>query len=117
MFKEKNKSYKNTMGIQMAEDATFKKLKDFVGQSLQVHGYIFVTKDSDGHDLKFGKTVSVAIDNKTFVTLPKRYVEEFESFSDEEIDAVTEGKLTLANIREIDSKNGKTICFDYADTE
>lgn len=107
MFENFNKRHLSTMGIDMNDNAEFHKLAEYVGESLQIHGFIIT---SGG---KFGKSVAVAIDNKTFVSLPKRYVEEFESFTPEQIEAVCEGKLTLGNIRTLESKNGDTVVFDY----
>lgn len=109
MFAEKNKKHMSTMGIEMSETATFHKLSEFIGEDLHVKGFIITTGG------KYGKSVAVAIDENTFISLPKRYVEEFESFTDDEIEAVKAGKLVLANIRMISSKNGDTMCFDYAD--
>jgi len=106
MFEDFNKKHVTTMGIEMNDNAEFHKLDEYVGESLQIHGFIVTSG-------KYGKSVAVAVDNKTFVSLPKRYVEEFESFTTEQIEAVCEGKLTLGNIRSLESKNGDTVCFDY----
>lgn len=110
MFNEKNR-VRNTVaeGIE-TKDMDFKPLKDFVGQSVQIFGYFFSTGG------KYGKQV-VAVTKECLINLPKRYTEEFEALTVEEIEAIKNGKLILKDIRTLDSKNGKTVVFDYADAE
>lgn len=107
MFKEKNlrkatvNERINTKGME------FHPLKEFLGQNVRIFGYFF----TDG---KFGKQV-VAVTETELINLPKRYTEDFEKLTDEEIEAVKDGALVLANIRQIDTKNGTAIAFDYDD--
>lgn len=107
MFAEKNRTTNTVADGINTKEMEFKPLKDFIGKSVQIFGYFFTNG-------KYGKQV-VAVTKEVLINLPKRYTEEFEAFTGEEIDAVKNGKLMLADIREIDSNNGKTVAFDYAD--
>lgn len=97
---------KNTIGIATADELKFSKLAEHVGESLKIYGYFI----NDGG--KYGKSVAVVINPENAVNLPKRYVEIFESLTDAEIDAITAGKVTLANIRSVETKKGDTSEFD-----
>ena len=49
------------------------------------------------------------------MNIPKRFTEDFKKIRDDAdaLQQVIDGKLALTNIRELDSKNGKTVTFDY----
>ena len=97
---------RNTIGIATADELKFSKLAEHVGESLKIYGYFI----NDGG--KYGKSVAVVINPENAVNLPKRYVEIFEGLTDAEIDAITAGKVTLANIRSVETKKGDTTEFD-----
>ena len=97
---------KNTIGIATVDELKFSKLAEHVGESLKIYGYFI----NDGG--KYGKSVAVIINPENAVNLPKRYVEIFENLTDEEIDAITAGKVILANIRTVETKKGDTAEFD-----
>lgn len=97
---------KNTIGIETVDDLKFSKLAEHVGESLKIYGYFI--NDSG----KYGKSVACIINPENAVNLPKRYVDIFENLTDEEVDAITSGKVTLANIRSVETKKGNTTEFD-----
>ena len=91
----------------------FKKLREFIGKSLEVKGFFFTNG-------KYGKQVVVVAYEPTSdmlykVNFPNRAVEQFETInnSDEERKAVLEGKLTITNIKEVEGKNGKFIAYTF----
>lgn len=90
-----------------SDDMKFAPLKDFVGKTLSVDGFFF----TDG---KYGKQVVVIADGFK-INIPKRYVEEFEQIRDnkEALDSMMAGDLILTDIEEFDSKNGKTVAFNF----
>lgn len=115
MFKEKNK-LANTFGIEMDENADFIKLGDWVkahpNQDLIVRGFLITNGGN------YGKSISVIYDRHTFVNLPKRCVDFFESLSPEEVKEVLAGKLKLTNFEYVTAKNGnQTWAFEYDDVE
>lgn len=108
MFKEKNTKSTVNPAINTKE-FDFKKLSEYIGKEIRLYGFFF-TKG------KFGKQV-VAVTKDCLVNLPARCVEDFENFTDEEIDAIKSGKMVLVNIAEFDSESGKTVIFDYDDCD
>ena len=65
---------------------------------------------------KYGESVTVVADNFG-INLPKRYVEMFKAFTDEEVKQLKEGCLAIAGIYEFDGNNGKTVSIDFIDME
>lgn len=65
---------------------------------------------------KYGESITVVTDGFG-INLPKRYVEMFKSFNDEEIEQLKAGCLAIAGISEFDGKNGKTVTIDFVDME
>ena len=111
LYDNMNKKFRKTIGLEMRENAVFVPLKDYLAKNkkvteLVIHGYIITNS-------KFGKSVAVVVDNKTFVSLPARCVEEFENMTDAQFDGCLAGKMKLANFETIDTKQGKTITFTY----
>lgn len=108
MFEGHNKESIRTVkeGIN-TEGMEFVKLADYIGKTIKVDGFFF-TKS------KYGEQAVVVADGK-LINVPKRYTDDFKEIRDnkEELAAVLEGKLSLGNIKEIDSKNGKTVIFDF----
>ena len=85
----------------------FKKLKEFIGATLNVDGYFFTNGD-------YGKQVCI-IANGYKINMPLRCVEMFETIdTDEELkNAVVEGKMIIANIEERKTKKGATTTFEF----
>lgn len=108
MFEDLNKSSIKTVrdGIN-TEGMKFVNLKEFVGKTIKVDGFFF-TKS------KYGEQV-VVVGEGVCINIPKRYVEEFKQIRDnkEKLACVLAGGLALGNITAIDSKNGKTVVFDF----
>lgn len=107
MFNELNKT-RNTVNSNIdTKSMEFMPLKAFVGRSKRVWGFFFTNG-------RYGKQTVVVCED-ILINLPARYTEQFERFTDEEIKAITEGALVLKDIRVIDTNNGTTVAFDYAD--
>lgn len=107
-FEDLNTSSKKTIRDGITLDGTaFVPLKDFIGKELKVDGFFFTNG-------KYGEQVVIVAENAK-VNIPKRFTEDFKKIrdNDEALAQVIAGKLVLANIRELDSKNGKTVTFDY----
>lgn len=108
-FSTLNKSGKKTIrdGIDL-DKMNFKPLKDFVGKTLKIDGFFF----TEG---KYGKQAVVIADD-TKINVPKRYVEDFEKIRDNQdaLNSVLAGELSITDIQMIDSKNGKTVVFNFA---
>lgn len=111
MFEKLNHSGASVVPASITDLAAlpFKGLKDYIGKEVIVEGYFF----SEGN---YGKQVSV-ISEGVKINLPKRCVEDFEKISDNEDmkKAVLDKKLKLVDIKELDTKNGTTTVFTFAD--
>ena len=109
MFKEKF-AHKVTVNAEInTQELDFTALEDYVGQKIRVYGFFF-------NESKYGKQV-VVVTPDALINMPKRCVADFESLSDEEIESVMNGGMVLANLKPFDSKQGKTVVFDYDDIE
>lgn len=108
MFEQLNKDKIRTVkeGIDTSK-MEFVPLKNFIGKTVKVDGFFF-TKG------KFGEQV-VVVGEGVLINIPKRYTEEFKAIRDKAdfLAAVLDGKLSLGDIKEIDSKNGKTVAFEF----
>lgn len=108
MFEQLNKDKIRTVkeGIDTSK-MEFVPLKNFIGKTVKVDGFFF-TKS------KFGEQV-VVVGEGVLINIPKRYTEEFKAIRDKAdfLAAVLDGKLSLGDIKEIDSKNGKTVAFEF----
>ena len=117
MFAEKNKVYKDTMGVfqltEGMESWSLNKDKDkLFNKTINVRGFL-ITRETE-----YGRSVPLLIepvDGVELLYLPERYVEEFRSFTDEEIDAILNGKLALTNFRVREGKFKPYVVFDYVD--
>ena len=89
------------------EKMEFVSIKEFLGKIIKVDGFFF-TKS------KYGEQVVVVGEGK-LINIPKRYTDNFKEIRNnpEQLKAVLDGKLSLGDIKEIDSKNGKTIAFTF----
>lgn len=97
---------KSTIAFALADTLSFTKLADHVGESITIYGFFFNEKG------KYGTQVNVVTSPENAITLPNRFVEKFRGLSDEEITAITEGKVTLSNIREHETTKGMSTTFD-----
>lgn len=88
------------------------KAKELIGSDkfpIRLKGYFTQTG-------KYGESITVVADDFG-INLPKRYVDMFKAFSDEEVEQIKTGCLGIANISEFDSKNGKTVNIEFVDLE
>lgn len=111
MFAEKNTIGRSCVpaSIKDLQNLPFVNLKDYVGKEIKVEGYVF----SEGN---WGTQVAIIAQGKK-INLPKRYAEKFLAFTDEEKKAVIDGKLILKDIKEMNTNNGTTTVFTFADAE
>lgn len=87
----------------------FKPLKDFCGTKIKVDGFFF----TEG---RYGTQV-VVVGNGYLINMPKRAAEQFEKIAadDKMLDAVLAGKLEIKHIKMLETKNGQTVAYDFAD--
>lgn len=106
-FEDLNTSKKTIRDGINLDEMNFISWKEYIGKDLKVDGFFFTNG-------KYGEQVVIVADGKK-VNIPKRFTETFKKIrdNDEALQQVIAGKLVLANIREIDSQNGKTGTFDY----
>ena len=109
MFDSLNKFRKTVMDGVDTSEMEFKPLRDFCGKVVNVNGFFF----TDG---KFGKQV-VVVGNGYLINMPQRAVESFEEIESDEdmLNAVLDGKLAIHDIHMIDTKNGVTVAYKFAD--
>lgn len=108
MFSELNRRATVREGIE-TKDMEFKPLRDFCGTKIAVDGFFF----TDG---RYGTQV-VVVGNGYLINMPKRSVEQFEKIANntEMLDAVLAGKLELKDIEMLETKNGQTVAYNFAD--
>lgn len=101
----------------VASDINTKELEYFkVKELVDFPNFPIVLKGFFIQDGKYGRSVT-AVGHTIGINLPKRYVEMFEAFSDEEVEQIKAGCLGISNISEFDSKNGKTVSIEFVDLE
>lgn len=100
MFNELNKGKRTVREGINTKEQPFRKLEDFVGQTILVDGYFFTTG-------KFGKQC-VVVGNGYNINMPKRAVALFEAIDANEpmLKAVLDGKLELIDIAPFKSDKG-----------
>lgn len=76
----------------------------------QIFGFI-KTKD-----VGYGHGILLVLADK-FVSLPKRYVDMFNGFDSDDIEALKSGNVYINNVRPIDTKLGKSTTFDFTDVD
>ena len=105
-----NKVHRSTVGIDTDANVRYIKLLDYVKEIGSDHFkfYGFILSESKRFG---GKQVSLVVSPDTFVNIPKRYAESFESVTDDELNKIFEGKMEICDVHEISSKNGKTVAF------
>ena len=107
MFKELN--LKKTCDIELSDKIVYKKLKDYVGETINPVGFIIHEKG------KFGKSLSVILNSETAVNMPSWAVKTFENFSEEEVESFKNGNCLITDIEEIETANGVTTTFSFDD--
>lgn len=109
MFNELNNNNRTIKEGIDTRKMNFRPLKDFVGQRINVDGFIF----TEG---KYGKQV-VVVGNGCLINMPARAVEVFETIAHDNVmlKAVLDGKLALTEIEPIETKNGTTTTYTLTD--
>lgn len=108
MFEKLNRRSTVMDGVD-TQEMEFKPLKDFCGTKIEVRGFFF----TEG---RFGTQV-VVVGNGYLINMPKRSVEQFEAIANDDkmLDGLLAGKLVIKNIKMLDTKNGQTVAYDFAD--
>lgn len=106
-----NKGHRSTVGIEMDSKARYIKLLDYIKEIGSDHFkfYGFVLSESKRYG---SKQVALVVSPDTFVNIPKRYAESFESVTDDELQLIFNGKMEICDAHEIASKNGNTVTFN-----
>lgn len=106
MFEKYNKM--NTMPDIDTDGFEYHALKEYEGKILRPCGFLIHSKS------KYGKSLALCMDDG-FINMPSFAVETFESFGDEEIQAVLDGNLVITDIRPIKTQNGPSTGYRLAD--
>lgn len=108
-FDQFNVTVKKTLkdGIDL-DKMDFISIREYVGEEFQVEGFFFTESK------KYGKQVVLVSGDKK-INIPKRYVETFLKFrdDDEALKDIMEGHLWIKDIRTFDANDGKTIVFNF----
>ena len=106
MFGELNK--KNTVkeGIDTSK-MEFKKLREFIGSNVNPVGF-FIT------DGKFGEQVVVVAED-CLINMPSYAVDTFKNLTDEQIEAIKDGKMIITDIAVKEIHGKECTVFRYAD--
>lgn len=113
IFDKLNKGTTSTIkeGIDTA-GMEFRKLKDFIGDTVVVDGFYFNTKS------KYDNEQVVVIGNGCRINMPSWAVDDFKAIQQdpEMLSAMFDGHLSLTNIKETTTKKGNTtVTYDYTD--
>lgn len=113
IFNKLNKGTTSTIkeGIDLA-GMEFRKLKDFVGDTVMVDGFYFSNKS------KYGGEQVIVIGNGCQINMPSWAVDDFKAIQQdpEMLAAMFEDHLSLTNIKESTTKNGNsTTTYEYTD--
>ena len=93
-----NQGFKGTVNENyVTQGKDIVKLHELIGEDFRIWGYI-ITKEGS-----FGKGVLLCADDK-MVSLPKRYVEKFQSFTDEDIKLLISGNVYVYDINVVKAK-------------
>lgn len=106
-----NKGNRSTIGIETDSNVRYVKLLDYIKEIGSDHFkfYGFILSECKRYG---GKQVALVVSPDTFVNLPKRYAESFDSVTDDELKLIFDGKIEICDIHEITSKNGDTVTFN-----
>ena len=106
MFGELNKKSTVKEGIDTS-NMEFKKLREFIGSNVNPVGF-FITEG------KFGEQV-VVVTEDCLINMPSYTTETFKNLTDEQIEAIKDGKMIITDIavKEIHGREG--VVFRYAD--
>ena len=106
MFGELNKKSTVKEGIDTS-NMEFKKLREFIGSSVNPVGF-FIT------DGKFGEQ-AVIVTEDCLVNMPSYATETFKNLTDEQIEAIKDGKMIITDIAVKEIHGRKCTVFRYAD--
>ena len=93
--------------------AKFIKLSDCVGKKYRLFGYMITKPGKYGRGVAFCATEIGGDGSLKMIDLPKRYVDIFEKYNDEQKGLLTSGRYQLANVRELPERDGKKATFIF----
>ena len=106
MFGELNKKSTVKEGIDTSK-MEFKKLREFIGAYVNPVGFFF----SEG---KFGEQV-VIVTEDCLINMPSYATETFKNLTDEQIEAIKDGKMMITDIAVKEMHGREGTVFRYAD--
>lgn len=93
-----NQGFKGTVNENyVTQGKPIVKLHELIGEELRIWGFI-ITKEGS-----FGRGVLLCADDQ-MISLPKRYVEKFQSYTDEDIELLTSGNVYIYDINTVKAK-------------
>ena len=106
MFGELNKKSTVREGIDTS-NMEFKKLREFIGSSVNPVGF-FITEG------KFGEQ-AVVVTEECLINMPSYTTETFKNLTDEQIEAIKDGKMIITDIAVKEIHGKECTVFRYAD--
>ena len=106
MFGELNKKSTVKEGIDTS-NMEFKKLREFIGSNVNPVGF-FIT------DGKFGEQ-AVVVTEECLINMPSYTTETFKNLTDEQIEAIKDGKMIITDIAVKEIHGKECTVFRYAD--
>ena len=106
MFGELNKKSTVKEGIDTS-NMEFKKLREFIGSNVNPVGF-FITEG------KFGEQ-AVVVTEDCLINMPSYTTETFKNLSDEQIEAIKDGKMIITDIAVKEIHGRECTVFSYAD--
>ena len=106
MFGDLNKKLTVKEGINTS-NMEYHKLKEFVGQTVNPVGFFI----SNGN---FGRNVTL-VTEECLINMPNYCTETFDNLTDEQINAIKDGKLLITDIEEKEMHGNMGVVFRYAD--
>ena len=62
-------------------------------------------------DVGYGSSILLVLDNGKMISLPKRYTDKFSQLTDEDIDLLKSGTMSLVSVEAFDTPKGRTCGF------
>ena len=106
MFGELNKKSTVREGIDTS-NMEFKKLREFIGSNVNPVGF-FITEG------KFGEQ-AVVVTEECLINMPSYTTETFKNLTDEQIEAIKDGKMIITDIAVKEIHGKECTVFRYAD--
>ena len=93
--------------------AKFIRLSDCAGKEYRLFGYLITKPGKYGRGVAYCSFEIMGDGSPKMIDLPKRYVEIFEKYTDEQKQMLTSGRYKLTNVRELPERDGKKATFVF----